>query len=274
MTTTATAPRTSAGRRRPRHYHRVEISRRQRVILGTIGVFGVLLFWQLASSFGILNKTLGSSPLLMLQTAASLTESGVLGAAALSSGQLFATGFAIAAVLGVLIGIVLGWFSRTAALLDPWVSILYATPRIAFVPLIIVWAGVGIQAQIVMVVLNAVFPIIVNVAAGVHNTDRQFLRVARSFNAGTFAVLRTVALPGAVPFIITGIRQGIMMALVGTVVAEYFVGNTGIGGLIFTAGVTLDTATAFVGAAIFAIAALILSSALGAVESRVDGWRS
>src|SRR6478752_4848120 len=120
-----------ASRRRPRPYVRVEISSRQRLFLGTAGVVGVLAIWQIASSTGILSPTLASSPEQMWQAAVSLTKSGVLGAAALSSAQLFITGFAIAAVAGIILGIVLGWFTRVAAVLNPWVSILYATPRIA-----------------------------------------------------------------------------------------------------------------------------------------------
>jgi ABC-type nitrate/sulfonate/bicarbonate transport system permease component len=252
---------------------RPPLSRTRRIVLGVIGIVGFLAFWEIAVSGGWVDPIFASSPLRIWDKAVQLTELGVLWPAVLSTARLFGLGFGISLVLGLTLGIVLGWYRNAKALLDPWVSILYAAPRIAFIPLIVVWAGIGMGAQIVVVVINAVFPILINTAAGVDAIDRQHLRVAQSFGAGNGAVLRTVALPGAMPIIIAGVRNGMMIALLGTVVAEYFVGLTGLGGLIFNAGLTLDTSAAFVGAVILSLAALILSSILNALQARVDRWR-
>ena len=140
--------------------------------------------------------------------------------------------------------------------------------------MVVAFLGPGFSAQVATVVLLAVFPIIINVASGVATISDNHLQVARSFLATNTDVLRTVALPGAVPPIISGIRQGMNMGLAGVVVAEYFIGATGVGGMIFKASLTLDTSQALVGALVFAVAALILTILLQLMENRFDRWRS
>jgi ABC-type nitrate/sulfonate/bicarbonate transport system, permease component len=253
---------------------RPKLSRRERWVLGTAGVVLVFVAWELATALGALDPMFASSPTRITKKIGDLLADGTLVEASLSSARLFAVGFLIALVLGVTIGIILGWYRRARAIFDPWVSILYAAPRIAFIPLIIVWSGAGFRTQVIMVILTAAFPILVNVMVGVDTIDRQLMRVAQSFNATNFDVLRTVALPGAVPFIVSGIRQGMMVGLIGTVVAEYFIGITGIGGMIFNAGLLLDTSTALVGALIFAAAAVVLNALLEMLQARVERWRA
>lgn len=265
--------RPRGGLERRRVATRREQSRAERLLLGALGIVVVLGVWQLLSSVGVLDPLIASSPRNIVESARDLVDLGVLGPAVLSTLKLFAIGFGIALASGLLIGVALGWYQRANALLDPWVSILYATPRLALIPVIMAWLGVGLKSQIVIVWLIAVFPVIVNVSAGVAAIDRDHLRVARSFLASNRDVLRTVAIPGAMPMVLAGVRQGMMLGLTGVVVAEYFVGNSGVGGLIVKAGLTLETGQAFVGAIIFAIGALVLTAALRVVERRVNRWR-
>jgi ABC-type nitrate/sulfonate/bicarbonate transport system permease component len=245
----------------------------QRVLIGTVAVAVALGFWQLAADEQWINPLVSSSPSGIVRAAAQLNRSGTLGTAVGQTAELFAVGFGISLVTGLALGLVLGWYKYVEAALDPFVSILYASPRIAIIPLITVWAGIGFTAQVVIVWLTAVFPIIINVAAGVSAVDRDYLRVARSFLATNRDVLFAVAIPGALPSVIAGVRQGLAQGLIGVVVAEYFVGDNGIGGLIFNAGQTLETGNAFVGVIIFAAAALVLTAALRAIERRFSGWR-
>jgi NitT/TauT family transport system permease protein len=244
------------------------------MLLGATGVVVVLTLWELGSRAGWINPIVGSSPTKIVQAGRGLWERGVLLPAIISTAKLFGIGFAISVAIGLTTGIIIGWYQRVNAVVDPWVSLIYAAPRIAFIPLIVVWVGVGLQAQVVLVCLLATFPVIINTATGVGTIDRDHLRLARSLLATNKDVLLTVALPGAVPTILAGIRQGMITALIGVVVAEYFLGNTGVGGLIFTAGLTLQTGQAFVGALIFAIAALVMTSILRTVERRLDRWRT
>jgi NitT/TauT family transport system permease protein len=111
------------------------------------------------------------------------------------------------------------------------------------------------------------------VQAGVAAADRNLIQVARGYLGTDFDVLRTVALPGAVPHIISGVRQGIAQGLIGVVVAEYLIGSQGIGGLIVSAGQSLDDSSAFVGVIIMSLAAVILTMLLRWVERRLSYWR-
>ncbi len=262
------------GRRTRKVAQRRTLPRKERLLISVIGIVGVLALWQLASTTGRVDSTITSSPSEIARTAVDMIRSGKLQSALGSSAKLFVTGFGIALALGLATGIVLGWYKRIEALVDPWVSILYASPRVALIPVFMVWTGIGFKTQVVIVVTIAAFPIIINTSAGVSSIDRNHLQLARSFLATNRDVLFTIALPGSIPLILAGVRQGLMQGLIGVVVAEYFVGATGVGGLIFNAGQVLDTAQAFVGAALFAVAAMILSSLVKLIERRLDRWRA
>lgn len=265
-------PRRRARRRKTAA--RIELPARTRLLLGSVGIFGGIVLWEMASRLGWVNPLIASSPTGVVRSAIELMQSGALIPAMTSTARLFLVGFGISLVAGLIIGAFAGWYQKFDAIADPWISILYASPRIAFLPLIAVWFGPGFTGQLVVVILIAVFPIIINVASGVGSIDRDHLRMAQSFMASNRDVLIKIALPGAIPAIASGVRQGMMQGLLGVVVAEYFLGNTGIGGLIFQAGLMLRTGDALLGAVIFALAALILSSALRRLESKLDRWRT
>ncbi len=252
---------------------RKEISRTERLVRGAAGVVVVLVAWQLLSTYNVVNRVLWSSPSNIWSSFLTLVRNGTLGSACLNSGELFIISFALSLAVGVVLGVVLGWYQRTRAIIDPWVSMLYATPRIALIPLVIAIFGIALKTQVITVMLLAVFPIIINVAAGVAAMDRDQLRVARSYLATNWDVLRGVALPGALPYIVAGVQQGLVMTLNGIVIAEYFVGNNGIGGLIINASQNLQTGDAFVGATIFALASLLLTALLRALDQKVAKWR-
>jgi ABC-type nitrate/sulfonate/bicarbonate transport system permease component len=251
-----------------------EVSRGRRAILGVSGVIVLLASWEAAFQLGIVTKVTASSPSSVVEAAGVLIEHDILFTAMWSTVKLFVAGFALSVVTGLVVGLLLGWYRALHAVLDPWVTMLYAAPRLALIPLVVVWFGIGFQAQVVIVFLLGVFPMIINTMAGVAAMDRAHLRVARSFLATDKDVLLTIALPGALPFIIAGLRQTLVLSLTGVVVAEYFLGNTGVGGMIFNAGQTLETGQAFVGVAFFAFTAVLLTILLGVVEKHFDKWRA
>jgi ABC-type nitrate/sulfonate/bicarbonate transport system permease component len=240
---------------------------------GAAGIVLVVALWQVLAAEHVLNELIFSSPWDVLQAARSLFDDGTLGTVVGQSAQLFGVAFGLALVIGIAGGIVIGWYRRIGAIVDPLVSIAYAAPRVALIPVITVWVGIGFEAQVITVLLTAVFPIMINVQAGVSSTDRNLVQVARGYLGTNFDVLRTVALPGAVPHIISGVRQGLAQALIGVVVAEYLIGSLGIGGLIVSAGQSLDSADAFVGVLIMSFAALVLTMGLRRLERRLDHWR-
>jgi ABC-type nitrate/sulfonate/bicarbonate transport system permease component len=264
---------------RRRVWHKVagdrtkNLSRQAKLAYGLGGVILAIALWQVLASTGSINTLIYSSPWKVLQAGRTLQNNGALDTALVQSAKLFGTGFGIALVIGLVGGVIIGWYRRLGAILDPLVSIVYAAPRIALVPVVIVAAGIGFKAQLITVVLTAVFPIMINVQAGVASADRNLIQVARGYLGTNFDVLRTVALPGAVPHIVSGVRQGITQGLIGVVVAEYLIGSQGVGGLIVSSGQSLDDSSAFVGVIIMSLAAVILTMLLRWVERRLSHWR-
>ena len=189
------------------------------------------------------------------------------------SGTNFAIGFALALGAGVVLGVIIGWYRRVRLLFDPFLNALYATPRIAMVPMIIIWFGIGIWSKIFIVFISAFFPILVNTVGGVRNIDRDLLRAARAYCASDWQIFTTLALPGSVPFILTGVRQGVALGLIGVVVGEMLGASQGIGFMVAYGGQTFQTDTLFVGVLIISFAGIVLSSAAEQLERRFSRWR-
>ena len=190
-----------------------------------------------------------------------------------TSGEELAKGYLSGAVLGVFIGLVIGWYPRIRYALDPFITFLYATPRIVLLPLIIIWVGIGQESKILVVFLGAIFAIVINTAAGVRNLDVNLIKVARSFGASDFQLFRTIALPGSVPFILTGLRLGIGHALTGVVVGELVAAQFGVGQMMAVAGATFQSAKVFAGLFLIAGAGMLMTFALQKLEQRFEAWR-
>jgi NitT/TauT family transport system permease protein len=189
------------------------------------------------------------------------------------SAQEFALGYLSASLVGILIGLVAGWFKRANYVIDPWLSALYATPDVALVPLIILWLGLGLWTKVFVVFLTSLFSVAVNTLVGVQSTEARLLEVAASFGASPFRVFRTVVLPGSVPFVLTGLRLAAGRALVGMVLAELIAANQGIGFMISIAGSTLNTGRLMLGILILGVFGVALGEGLRRVEQRFEVWR-
>ena len=189
------------------------------------------------------------------------------------SGTNFILGFAAAVVAGVTLGILIGWYKRLRMLLDPTLTALYATPRVAMIPLILIWFGIGMWSKVFIVFISAFFPVLVNTVGGMRAIDRDLLRAARAFCASDWQIFKTVAIPGSVPFILTGIRQGVALGLIGVVVGEMFGGSEGIGFMVAYGGQTFATDTLFVGVVIIAAAGIVLTWIAERLERRFSQWR-
>jgi NitT/TauT family transport system permease protein len=167
----------------------------------------------------------------------------------------------------------MGWYRRVAYVLDPFVNAFYATPRVALLPLVVIWVGIGIWSKIAIVFLGAVFPVLLSTYSGVRTTDARLLRAARSFGADDLQIFRTLILPGSVPFIVTGLRLGVGRALIGVVVGELYAATAGIGFLISVAGNSFQTDKVFVGVLLIALVGIVSMELLGRLERRFERWR-
>jgi NitT/TauT family transport system permease protein len=185
----------------------------------------------------------------------------------------FLLGLALAVAVGLPVGVALGRSRTLDALLDPFVTALNATPRIVWLPLLILWFGIGIWSKVAIVFIGAAFPLLINVYEGVRSTDRVLVRVVRSFGAGEWGVMRLVVLPAAVPYIVAGLRLAIGRAILGVVVGEFFGASRGLGYLIASAASNYRADVMFGGVLVFMALSLILTLSVKAVESRLTRWR-
>ena len=191
----------------------------------------------------------------------------------LTSGQELSYGYLLAAALAIPLGLLMGWYARFRYALDPFVTFLYATPRIVLLPLLIIWFGIGVESKVAVVFLGAFFAMIINTTAGVRNLDVNLIKVARSFGASDLQLFRTVALPGSVPFILTGLRLGIGHALTGVVVGEAVAAQFGVGQMMFVAGATFQSSKVFAGLVLIAGAGMLMTLTLQWLERRFEAWR-
>jgi NitT/TauT family transport system permease protein len=244
----------------------------QDLLLGSGAMLLFLALWELIPWLGLVKPLFTSSPSRIFVAAQWLFANGLWYDIWVST-RAFMLGFGLAIVAGIPIGVGLGWSRRLRALFEPFVVVLYTVPRVALLPLIILWLGIGIGSKVGIVFLGAVFPIIINVMSGIRTADETLLKCGRAFGATNRQLMLTIAVPGSIPFMITGMRLGASRALVGIVVGELVASSAGIGHMMSRAGATFQTDKVFVGVILLAIFGLVLSKSLGALEARVDSWR-
>jgi NitT/TauT family transport system permease protein len=206
-------------------------ARRRRRRIGGVAVALALAAWQVAGSRGH-GPDLIATPTTVLAAGAALAASGELGRHVWVSLQELLGGFALATAAGVALGLAMGWSRPLGHLLDPVVMALHTAPRIALLPVLVVWLGVGIASKVAVVFLGAVFPILVTTAAGVRQVDALWVRAVRAFGARPSQVVATVVVPAALPAILTGLRLGLGRGLIGVIVGEMYVALAGVGQLL------------------------------------------
>lgn len=241
-------------------------------IIGALSVVAFLVLWQIIATWWIPPLFI-SSPTRIAGATIILLKGGELWTHLSVSLYEFVVGFGLAIITGVIIGVLAGWYGRIFAMLNPFIVGFNATPRVALLPLIVIWLGVGIWSKVAIVYLGAVFPIIFNMMTAMRTMDASILRMARSFGASDWHIFRTIALPSSVPFLIAGLRLGSGRALVGIVVGELYAANVGIGYLIAIFGSTFQTDKLFVGVMIITIMGVTLDVVLRWLERRFELWR-
>ncbi len=242
-------------------------------LIGFCSVMFFLLAWEAVVQLGLVDPLFLAAPTQIVASMIELSKTR-LWEDIYVSGTEFLLGFSISVMVGIPMGLWVGWNRRVRYALNPFLSGLYDTPRIALLPLLIIWVGIGIWSKVLMVFLGAIFPIVMNTMAGVRSADPSLLRVAQTFGASDLHIFRTIILPGSLPFVLTGLRLGVGRAILSVIVAEFYISVRGLGNLISFAGETFQTSKAFAAIAIVALFGLLASLAIERLESRFDRWRS
>ena len=234
----------------------------------------IIVVWQLSAYF--LNPIYLSTPLAIASAFVGLFQgTGNYNLASATAVTLEATliGFGISILIGLPVGLFMGMFRTIDTALDPYVNGLYVTPRIALVPLIIIWFGIAFNAIVVTVIMVAVFPIIINTYAGVRNIGKSTLDVTKVFGVKGWLRFKRVIFPATIPFFMTGLRLGIGQALIGVIVAQMLLALSGLGYLITAFGNYLETAQLMALIIELMILGVIMTFSVQIVEKRLSYWK-
>lgn len=237
-----------------------------------IAAFVFFIAWEIAGR--LTNPILFAPPTRVAESFVTLMANGRLPEALAVSLHSLAVGFVLALVSGLVIGVLLGMNPTLARVTEPYIDAIYATPRVVMIPLVILWFGVGFWGRLFIIWIGGVVPIIFNTAHGVRNARKDLVEVAHSFQASKWQMVRHVILPGAVPYVMGGLRIAAGRLLLGVVIAEIFLDLTGVGGIIQTESAYFRTANMLVGVMVFAILGILMMVAFDLLEKKFSSWKA
>jgi len=233
----------------------------------------IIALWQAASSSGLLPALFMPAPREVAGALHDLVLSGRLGAHVSASLQRVFGGWLLGTAGGVVIGFAMGVFTLARSVGLPIVSALFPIPKIALLPLLILWFGIGEPSKIATIGLGVFFPTVVSTYAAIDNVPRNLIRMAQSFGLPTAHILWKVVLPGALPGILAGFRITTSIALIRLVSAEMIGTQVGIGAFILGAGNLMQTDQLVAGVTLLSILGLAISFLLGLLEKALLHWR-
>jgi ABC-type nitrate/sulfonate/bicarbonate transport system permease component len=246
----------------------------RRLVLGLMSVIFLVTAWELFLTYVVpVNPFFFTKPSLIAEAFKEQIQGAKLWHDLAISSRAFLWGFSAAVIIGIPVGLIMGWRRRVEYTLDPFLTALYASPLVALAPLLIIVFGVGVAGKAALVFLLSVFPFIFNTFAGVKSTEPLLINVIRSFGGTDKDLYFKVILPSTMPYIIAGARLAIGRGLVGIIVGEFYAASEGIGFAISQAGDTYRLPDMFVGIIILSIIAVVLTELMRWLELIVAPWR-
>src|SRR5215468_5386643 len=249
-------------------------ARRRELVMSFASPIGLLIAWEIAGRLGYVDVRFFPVPSTIIAVMVRMVESGELLEHVLISLQRISLGFLLGGIPAVIIGIVMGISRPVRALIDPLIVATYPIPKSAILPFILLIFGLGEMSKVVMVAIGVFFPVAINATAGVLQIPPIYLDVGKSFKASRWETFRTIALPGALPFIMTGVKLGAGLALILIAVAEMVGAKSGIGYMIWSAWETFAVVKMYVGLFTIALIGFFISMLLREVERIVIRWKA
>jgi NitT/TauT family transport system permease protein len=249
-------------------------ARHRKALLGTLSVVLFFAAWQAIFLVVPFNPLFISKPSLIASGLVDLITSGDLLRDLAVSAVPFLYGFSAAFVIGVPLGIVMGWRVRVGYALDPLMTVFYASPLVALAPLVVIFFGVGVGGKTLIIFFLAVFPFIFNAYAGVHAVDRLLINVVRSLGGSEWDLYFKVILPSVLPYIVAGARIAVGRALIGVLVGEFFAASEGIGYAISRFGDLFALDRMFGCIIVIMIIAVVLTEGIRWTERTAFPWRT
>ncbi len=235
-------------------------------------VLGLVVLWQLASDYGLIDRSFFPPPSRVAAKIAQVYASGTLVPNLVVSLQRCLAGFLLGAVPGVILGLLMGWMGIVRLLLDPLITIVYPIPRIAILPLFLVIFGLGSPPIIAITALICFFPAVVTTYAGVRGLDPNLPAMARNLGATRMQVLQKIALPAALPVMFAGLRLALGLALTGEVAAEFVAATNGIGAEIWRSWQIYNIEEMYANIVVISGIGVVLSFTLLEIQRRLLSW--
>jgi NitT/TauT family transport system permease protein len=253
----------------------IRVRRRQMLIVRaarlTLGA-ALIAFWYLASGH-LISAFWISNPTDVISALGRLWREQSLGNAIVATVTETLVGFGVATVVAIAMGITLGMNRTICRILDPYIVAVASVPRIALIPLLILWCGVGFTTKIVFTALLVFFPVFMNTLAGIRSADRELIEVISVMGASRLDAIRKVLIPSALVWVFAGLRISVPFALIGAVVAEMFTSNQGLGYLISRSANQFDTAANIAAVLVTTALGLVLLALINVLERRLLRWR-
>ncbi len=244
--------------------------------LGLVGpiVFIVLIgLWELGSQTGVIGALILPAPSEAFGALRELVESGFLWKHLSASLQRLAIGWTTGSLAGILVGLSIGLFSLARAGFVPVVSALFPIPKIALLPLFIIWFGIGEGSKVATLFFGTFFPTVIATYSGVDNVDRSLIRMGQSFNLNWLSIVRKIVLPGALPAILSGCRISASIAIILLVAAEMIGAEFGVGAYVLLAGNLMAMDQLIAGVVLLSSMGLIVAFLIGKAERHLLRWR-
>lgn len=249
-----------------------------RIAVGVATIAGLLVLWYYGSKSGYIHRQDFPSPEQFFRAARQLMTGegfadGRLHEHLLHSVYIILLGFVAATAIGVPLGLWMGWDRRAEALINPIFLLIRPIPALAWIPLAIVWLGLGDAAKVMILWFAAFVPAVINSFTGVRNIDRPVIEASRMLGASGFSLVKDVIVPGALPSIFTGLRLSLQGCLTALVAAELLGALLGLGKVLYQAGLDIYPAMILVGMVAVAVTGFTLTIALDIVERFSMPWR-
>jgi ABC-type nitrate/sulfonate/bicarbonate transport system permease component len=245
---------------------------RPSLVVGTLSLLVVIgIYWYIATRPGT-NPSLVPSPPQVLKTFGEEVASGELWKNTLASLTRVVIGFVVGAGLALVLGTLAGWFRVAGYVLNPIIDALRPIPALAYIPLVIIWVGIGEPSRLIIIALAVFKPCVVNARAGMKEVAQIYVDAARTLGASDWYVFRTVALPSAVPYFIAGMRTGVSTGFLALVAAELIAAPSGLGFMIQNAGQYFRTDITLVGIIVIGLLGAFLDQIASRAGTYLTAW--
>jgi len=237
-------------------------------------VVALLVAWEWLARAGVLRTVLFSSPTVIAKTLASSFASGEMGSHLMATLARASAGLALGAIPGLLLGLAMGWSGRLRRALDPILAALHPIPKIAILPLLMIFLGIGEASRIAVASVAAFFPMLINTMAGVRQINPIYFEVAQNYGATGIRLFRRVVLPASLPLVFSGLRLAVNVTLLVTIAAEIVMADRGLGALVWLSWETLRVELLYATLVVISSLGVGLTGGLRLIRRAVVPWQA